>query len=49
VSVPTGALVAPQAATPPERTAEQRLVEPVVKEIVPVGVPVPDSGVTVTK
>jgi hypothetical protein len=29
--------------------AVQRLVEPVVNEIVPVGVPVPDCGPTVTK
>src|SRR6516162_4995169 len=46
VSVPAGAVVAPQAATPPDRTAVHKVVEPVVKVIVPVGVPVPDFGVT---
>jgi hypothetical protein len=49
VSAPTGAVVAPQAATPPERTALQRVFLPVVKVTFPVGVPVPDCGVTVTK
>ena len=46
---PTGALVAPQAASPPDRTAVHRVVEPMVKEIVPVGVPVPDFGVTTAR
>ena len=41
--------MAPQAATPPDRAAVHKLVEPVVKEIVPVGVPVPDFGVTTAR
>jgi len=49
VSVPAGALVAPQAAAPPDRTAVQRVVEPVMKEIVPVGVSVPDFEVTTAR